>query len=179
MLHTIISYLRLILPFLFLIGAWRFGDWKNWRKYYPTIVFYISVDFSISVLTYEYPLWLFHKSLLIPNHTITDFFMTFTAFPSVILLYLSRYPYTSRWSWQVSYVTLWVIFFTTVESVFKFAKLISYHNSWNFWWSVTVWAFMFVVLRLHHTKPLCAWLIYFICIVFLITYFDFPISKLK
>jgi hypothetical protein len=179
MLHTIISYLRLVFPFILLIGVWRFGDWKNWKKYYPTILFIICVDFFISILTYEYPLWTFQRSLLIPNHTITDFFITFTSFTQMVLIYLSRYPYKSRWYWQLVYVVLWVIFFSLIEIIFKFAKLITYDHGWNIGWSILIWLFIFSGLRLHHTKPLWAWLLCFSCTAFLIIYFHIPITKLR
>jgi hypothetical protein len=179
MLHTIISYLRLVSPFILMIGVWRFGDWKNWQKYYPTILFMISVDFFISILMYEYPLWTFHGSLFIPNNTITDFFITFTFFSQVVLIYLSRYPYKSEWYRQLVYVALWVIFFSLYELIFKFAKLISYNHGWNFRWSILVWLFMFIGLRLHHTNPLWAWLFCFSGTAFLIIYFHIPITKLR
>ncbi|SDN40747.1 hypothetical protein SAMN04487897_102812 [Paenibacillus sp. yr247] len=31
-------YMPLVLTFVCLITAWRFGDWRNWKKYYPTIL---------------------------------------------------------------------------------------------------------------------------------------------
>jgi hypothetical protein len=179
MLHTIVSYIRMALPFIYLVVAWRFGDWKNWRKYYPTILFIISVDFFISILMYKFPLWTFHRSLLIPNHTITDFILTFTCFPQMVLIYLSRYPYKSAWYKQLVYVVLWVIFYILNEIIFMFAKLISYHHGWNIRWSILVWIFMFIGLRLHHTKPLWAWLLCFACTAFLIIYFHIPITKMR
>jgi hypothetical protein len=109
MLHTIASYIRMAVPIILFIGVWRFGAWKNWGKYYPTILFIISVDFFISILTYEYPLWTFHGSLLIPNHTINDFVIAFTGYSQMVLIYLSRYPYKSEWYKQLVYVALWAI----------------------------------------------------------------------
>jgi hypothetical protein len=179
MLHTIASYLRLAFPFILLIGVWRFGDWKNWKKYYPTILFIISVDFFISILTYEYPLWTFHGAILIPNHTITDFLIAFTGLSQMALIYLSRYPYKSEWYRQLVYVALWASSYILIEFIFMFAKLITYNHGWNIGWSILVWFFVFIGLRLHYTKPLWAWLLCFLCTAFMIIYFHIPISKLK
>jgi hypothetical protein len=179
MLHTIVSYIRMVLPFIYMVGTWRFGDWRNWKKYYPTILFIISVDFFISILMYEYPLWTIQGSLLIPNHTIADFLMVFACFSQMVLIYLSRYPYKSNWYRQLVYIALWAIFYILVEIIFMSAKLIYYHHGWSIWWSTLVWVFMFIGLRLHHTKPLLAWLLCFACTAFLIIYFHIPITKFR
>ena len=179
MLHTAISYLRVVLPFIYMIGFWRFGDWSNWKKYYPTILFIISVDFFISILMYEHPLWTFRGSLFIPNHTIADFILTFLSFPSLTLVYLSLYPYQSSWTKQVLYLSLWFGFMVFMEVLFLFAKLISYNHGWNFGWSCVVWLFLFIGLRLHHTRPLWAWLLCFLCTAFLILYFHIPVTKFR
>ena len=179
MLHTIVSYIRMAFPFLYLIGTWRFGDWKNWKKYYPTILFLISVDFFISILIYDYPLWTLEGSFIFPNHTIIDFMMTLVCFPQMVLIYLSRFPYKSEWVKQLLYVTIWIITYIIIEMIFMSAKLISYHHGWNMWWSFLVWIFMFMGLRLHHTKPLWAWLLCFVCTAFLIIYFHIPITKFR
>lgn len=179
MLHTAVSYLRLVLPFIYIIGTWRFADWRNWRKYYPTILFIISVDFFISVLMYEYPLWTFRGSFIIPNHTIADFTLTFVTFPCLTLLYLSLYPYHARWLKQVFYIGVWFIVEVSTEYLFRCAKLISYSHGWNFGWSCVVWIFLFIGLRLHQTRPLWAWGLCFVCSVFLILYFHIPVTKFR
>ena len=179
MIHTLLSYIRIVLPFIYMAGTWRFGDWRNWKKYYPTILFIISVDFFISILMYESPLWTIQGSLLIPNHTIADFFMVFLSFSQMVLIYLSNYPYKSKWYRQFIYVGLWALLYILIEIIFMYAKLISYQNGWNIWWSMLVWIFMFIGLRLHHTKPLWAWLLCFVCTTFLIIYFHIPITKLR
>ncbi|WP_442862491.1 CBO0543 family protein [Bacillus sp. USDA818B3_A] len=179
MLHTIISYLRLFLPVLYIFAAWKVGDWRHWKKYYPTMLFIISVDFFISIIMYRFPLWTFNKSFFNPNHTIFDFIVAFTVFIPLVLIFLSRYPYKSMWYKQMLYISAWVIFEVVLESIFFSAKLITYHNGWNFWWSCVVWFFLFIGVRLHHTKPLWAWFLCFTCTVFLIIYFHIPITKFR
>ena len=165
MLHTVVSYLRMVLPFIYIICTWRFADWRNWRKYYPTILFIISVDFFISVLMYEYPLWTFRGSLIITNHTIADFFLTFIMFPNLTLLYLSLYPYQSHLPKQALYIGSWFIFEVMMEYLFRSANLISYTHGWNYGWSCVVWLFLFIGLRLHHTRPLWAWVRFALCVL--------------
>ncbi len=179
MLYVIGSYTLVFATFALFILAWLLGDWKNWKKYYPTILFPILLDFFCSILTYEHGLWLFEKSLFIPNHTITDFYITFLHFPPKVLIYLSLYPYKSPLFKQLAYITIWVVGNSLIEYFFVLTNITTYHNGWNFWWSVLVWSMMFPLLRLHHTKPLWAWLVSLGFTIFIIIYFDLPITKLK
>jgi hypothetical protein len=170
------SYIRLLFAFLYLIASWCFGDWRNWRKYYPTILFVIIVNFATCILTYNHSLWYFEKTLFMPNNTLINFFISFTSFP---LIYLSQYPFKSRPSWQLAYIAFWVVLSVLFEGVFLLTKLITYHNGWNFGWSILVWLNMFISLRLHYTRPLWAWLLFFGGTIFMVWYFHVPILTLN
>ncbi|WP_338448335.1 hypothetical protein R4Z09_19085 [Niallia oryzisoli] len=39
---------------LFLLAAMRWGDWLNWRMYYPTILFFIGGDLLKNALLHDY-----------------------------------------------------------------------------------------------------------------------------
>jgi hypothetical protein len=143
------------LPY-FLLSAWTF--------LYPFLCIDTHYGLFINLFSYQ---------------TIQDYMLTFTCFAPMVLIYLSRYPYKSNWYMQIIYITFWGIFQWILESIFMFAKLISYHNGWNIGWSFLVWIFMFIGLRLHHTKPLWAWALCFASTAFMIVYFHIPISKFK
>ncbi|WP_430132028.1 CBO0543 family protein [Neobacillus pocheonensis] len=179
MLHTLASYLRLGFPLLNFLAAWQFGDWRNWKKYYPTILFLISVDFGISTFTYKHPLWTFQESMLVPNHTITDYLLTFFGLSPIVFIYLSKFPLKARLILQIVYGACWVLYSIAIESFFKAADLITYHNGWNLGWSVMVWIFMFFCLRVHYSKPFWAWLLCFACVIFIKIYFHIPIKSLR
>ncbi|WP_420490945.1 CBO0543 family protein [Neobacillus drentensis] len=179
MIPKLTLYFPWILSVMLLISALIFAIWKNLKIYYPTIIFAISVDFYISIITYEHSLWYFHKAFLVPNHTIADLFIAFTNLPLIILVYLSRYPYKAPFYKQLVYISFWSILFTFIETIFLFLKLLSYHNGWNFWWSMVVWFFIFFGITLHNKKPLLAWLLCFSCTLFLIFYLQIPILKMK
>jgi len=178
-LHTLVSYIRLMLPFIYFILVMKCGNWRNWKKYYPSILFVICVDFFICILTYKYSLWEFQPSFLIPNHTTAEFLLVFTFLPAMALIYLSRYPFKLKWTIQFRYVMIWTLIYDVIEFIFVKARLIIYQHGWNYWWSCLVWLFIFIGLRLHHTKPLLAWALCFSCTIFLILFFHIPISKIK
>jgi hypothetical protein len=174
------EYWSMVFPLICVFASWFVvKDWRSWRQYYPTILFVISVNLLCSVLTYEYSLWHFRKALFIPNHTLHDLWMKFISFPLIIFMYLSRYPYKSRWLMQTAYITLWAVLLSLVEGVYVILKITIYHHGWNFWWSVLFWFTLFPTLRLHHTRPLLAWLVFVLCAIFVIPYFHIPITQLK
>lgn len=169
--------MHLMIAAVTLIAAWRWGDWKNWQLYYPTILFMIVGNFLYNILTYNYPIWMYQDSLF-PNHTITDIFNSFVLFPAVILLYLPRFPKEGMIK-KVRYIVLWVIVFVSVEWLLSYFGLFSYYNGWSIIWSLIFNIGMFTILKVHFQKPLLAWIISVIVILFLIIYFDVPIEKMR
>ncbi|WP_442862445.1 CBO0543 family protein [Bacillus sp. USDA818B3_A] len=161
---------------MYILADWKYGDWRNWKRYYPTILFYICVNLGISYLTYDFPLWRYSDKFL-NSHKITDYIHTIISFPALLFLYLSNLPLKSSRFKQIVYILCFVIILCIIEAIFRFAKEILYFNGWNYWWSVLVWLFMFIGVRLHYTKPLWAWLLCFVCTAFLIFYFHIPMKS--
>lgn len=156
-------------------AAWKFGDYKNWRIYYPTMLYFITGDFLYSLLTYKHPLWAFESPLL--NTTFSDLLICFVFFPSTLLIFLPHFPKGLKK--QVPYVLLWVFSYTFIEFISFKLGYFSYHNGWSIWWSLLFNCIMFPMLRLHHSKPLAAWPISFMIAAAFLIYFKVPISNLK
>jgi hypothetical protein len=159
------------------ILTWRFSDWRNWRKYYPTILFIILFSLFTFVLTCDYPLWLYHDTLFSPNRMISEFRLDFLLFPAIILLYLTFYPYASGMLRQLTYIAIWGIVWSLIEAFYVFLKILTYHNGWNIWWTVVVWFTMFTLIAIHHRKPMLALLIHVIFSLFAINYFNIPFTN--
>jgi len=176
MLNAIRTYMPLIFSTLFLTAAWRFGDWRNLRKYYPSILFLTLVSLVVFHLTDNYPLWKFHSSFLFPNRTIQELRLDFFVLPSICLLFLTFYRY-KRIIQQFFYITFWVVLLSILEALLVKASIITYHNGWNIWWSVVFWFVTLPVIRLHHTRPIWAWLAALVLTILSIIYFEVPIGK--
>ena len=159
MVDIIAWYLPFILTILLLLVTWRYGDWRNWRKYYQTILFIVLVNLFSYVLTFDYPLWLFHESFFIPNRMINEFRLDFLFMPAIILFYLTNYPYGVGRLRQLVYIVGWGTFWTSTEAFYVYNNVYTYHNGWNIWWSSVVWYLMFVGMVIHHMYPPWAWLI--------------------
>lgn len=170
--------MRILLALGFILVAWRWADWKNWRKYYPTYLFMVAVNFITELIMYSHILWQFCPSLLLPNHTVSTIFYSFTLYPSTVLLYLSRYPDTS-YLCQVGYIALWVALYSLIEVLTNTLGIFCYQNGWTIWWSILLNIIMFTTLRIHLINPLLAWLIEFVFAVFVLVVFGFSLSDFK
>ncbi|WP_227940095.1 CBO0543 family protein [Alkalihalobacillus deserti] len=178
MLTTISPYMPLTLSILLPIVAWLFGDWRNWKKYYPTILFLSVASLIVFLLTHNYPLWKFHSSFLFPNRTLQELRLALFILPSICLLFLTFYKYKSRIIQLFFYITFWVVLLSVIETLLVKASILTYHNGWNIWWTVLFWYVSLPVIRLHHTNPFWAWLSVLVLTILSIVYFEIPISKL-
>jgi len=177
MVDIIAWYTPCLLTVLLLVLTWRFGDWRNWRNYYPTILFILFVNLFSYVLTFDYPLWLFHETFLLPNRMMNEFRLEFVVMPAIILLFLTFYPYGAARMRQFVYIVGWGTFWSVIESFYMYTTVYTYHNGWSIWWSSVIWYLMFVVMAIHHKKPPWAWLICSVFSVFVILYFNIPLGK--
>lgn len=173
--------MHIILGILFVLAAWRWGDWENWRRYYSTIVFIILIDLFQNLLTYNYPLWTINPSFdraILPNHTVISLFIMFVVYPAKVLIFLGNYP--NRRGKQILYILVFVISFSIFESIVLLSlDLISYHNDWNVWWSVLLNFVMYPTIIVHHKRPIWAWIICTVFAIFIVYVFDIPIANMK
>jgi len=166
--------LRLVIILIYLFACYRWGDWKNWKEYYPTILYVIIGDISYNFIFYDHTLWSYVRLV---NHTFSDFLVAFTVFPSAIILFLTHYP-KKPWK-QISYIILWTVISTLVEYISVNAGYFSYSGGWSILWSMGVFFIAFLLTRLHYKHPLVVWPISSICALATMFIFKVPISSLK
>jgi hypothetical protein len=167
---------------LFLIAGWKWGDWKRWRAYYPTILFFICGDLLKNFLLYNYPMWTYEESILgesiLSNHTFISLMIMFVVYPSTILIYLGRFPNTK--GKQFFWYSLWVFIYSLTEYInYRYLSLIHHHNGWTIGWSILFNMIMFFMFWVHHKNPLVALAISAIWVIFLWNVFDVPVRTLR
>jgi len=138
-----------------IIICYKFGDWKNWKNYYPTILFFILSNVVCIVLTYKHPLWLYESKIL--NGTFSDLLICITVYPSTIMLFIPHFP--KKLTNIIAYVSFYVAIFTLPELIGMKLEYFSHHNGWNIWCTIIFNYIMFSILYLHYKKPLYAWII--------------------
>ncbi|CAH1213176.1 hypothetical protein PAECIP111891_03924 [Paenibacillus allorhizoplanae] len=165
--------MHVVIALFTIYSVWRWADWKNWHKYHPTMLFILAGGLLYEYLTHDFNLWVFHPDFLY-NHQITVIVYAVITMPLSVLLFLSRYPTTTKLK-QLMYLLKWVFIYSVVELALQISGRISYGHGWTFWHSVMFDVMMFPMLRLHHTKPLRAYLLSLIIIVVLMWYFKVPL----
>jgi hypothetical protein len=161
---------------IYLIAGFKWGDWRNWKQYYPTILFFIIGDFLYNYLLYNKSMWLFHD-LILPNHTSITILTMVIVYTATVLIYLGKFP--KGWKKRSLWFLLWSGLYMFAEYINSKLGFITYHNGWNMWWSVLFTGIIFFILPVHHKRPLLAWLFSIIIIVSLLTIFDIKISEMK
>jgi len=151
MFHIFISLISIFI-------CYKFGDWRNWHKYYPTILFFILSNTVYILLTYNHPLWQYEWALL--PKIFSDLLICITVYPSTIMVFFSHFP--KKLKRIIPYITFYVAVYTIVEFISINLGYFSYHNGWNIWNSVIFNYLMFPLLILHYKNPLYAWMVAFI-----------------
>lgn len=167
---------------LFLIVGVKWGDWRNWRDYYPTILFFIIGDLLKNFLLYNYRMWTYQETIIgesiLRNHTFISLMIMFIVYPVTILIYLGRFPKSIQK--QILWISLWVFIYISIEYInLHYLNLINHHNGWNIGWSLLFTIFMFIMFRIHFKQPLWAWGLSVIWIILLWRIFDVPLERIK
>lgn len=163
---------------IWLFMLWKWGDWRSWQKYYPTILFFFIGDFIyLYLLSDHYPMWRYIPSegdseLGVTNSHISLSIMAIK-YPATALIYLSKFPEHNIIK-QILFIGFWVLLYTVNELIDVSFNLIKYYNGWNLIWSIIFNTVMFICLYIHYRKPLIAWFIAFAFILYLWITFDVP-----
>jgi hypothetical protein len=148
------------------------GDWRNWKKYHATILFYIMFDFLYYYLAYNYRLW-----TLKPIYPIQSEFLALIGeaivFISTILLFLGHYP--DRWFAAVKWNILWICIYSVNEWGLLKIGTFNYNHGWTTLDSIIFCIIMFPMLRLHHVRPLLCYLLSVPIVALYIWYYGIPI----
>lgn len=163
-----------IMLIVFGVLCYKWGDWKNWKLYYPTILFYIIGNLTENIITNKKPLWLFYG--LSPADRLADYMFGFLIFPCVIILFLSNYPKGKIK--QIAFSSMFIFVMSFIELILYYCEELKYYHGWNVGWSVLLYIGVFPLLRIHYKNPLLAWLILFILIAGGMFYFKIPLMSL-
>jgi hypothetical protein len=143
----------ILLAIISIVMCYKFGDWRNWKKYYSTILFFILSNVVCILLTYNHTLWQFETKIL--NSTFCDLFISITVYPSIVMLFIPNFP--TKITKIVTHISYYVAIFTIAEWIgIKFGYF-DHFNGWNIWFSIIFNYILFSILYLHYKKPLYAW----------------------
>ena len=165
---------RPIKAILLLLICLKWGDWKHWRKYYPTILYVIIWDLLYNVITVNHPLWRLDHPVL--KHTFSDLLIAFVSFPCYVLIFLPHIP-NSIFK-RILHILNWAFILSLLEAISIALHTINYYNGWNYWWSVGFNIAMFSMINLHYKNPLLAWPISVLLFIIVMIIFKLPLNIL-
>ena len=162
---------RLIFSTVWISLAYKFSDRKNWKRYYPTLLFYGMGDLIYNVVFQDKPLWRFQVDFLVPS--INGLYVYFTIFLPSILLYLSRFP--KRLIHQITYIIIWIGIYLVIELYTTSIGMQKNYNGWNIWWSLLHNTIVFPMIIMHHKKHyILAWVTALTFLAFIMIVFKAP-----
>lgn len=159
-----------IMIIFLVVLSWIYGKWKQWKQFLPTIMY-----FSIFNLYYQYisfnfkKLWEIKKPFI--SLFITDTLYIFVAFPFLVVWYLSGMP--NSFKSKLLYYLKWIIFSTLLEILAVHLNYFEYMNGWNVWWSVLFYFIMYPMIYYFYIKPIKAFILSLIIVVFYLYMFDY------
>jgi hypothetical protein len=169
----------LSIGFISILCAWKWGDWRNWFKYLPTIQYLIMGDMLQNLFTQNYSLWSFpHPPNLLPNHLINNLFIMLTIYPSSMLIFLYHFP-KNKLLKQILYMLIWIILWLVYELIMVLRGLCVYSHGWTYGWSVVFVIIMVPMLVLHYKRPFWAYILSVPITVFLLWWFHVPVFNEK
>lgn len=143
-----------LLACLFVLVCYKWGDWRNWKTYYPTIMFLIAGDFIHAYVAAAKTLWSYTPKVF-PG-TITHLVVSLVIYPCIVLLFLPNYPQTTTMK-RLRYLSFWVAVFSLLEYFALKFNYMQHFNGWSLLYSVIFDCVLFPLLLIHHRKPQIAW----------------------
>ncbi|KUO74447.1 MAG: hypothetical protein APF81_14550 [Desulfosporosinus sp. BRH_c37] len=171
---------HIILSLLSILIAWKWGDWRNWKLYYSTILYMILGDLTYIILSSNKPLWEYESRII--SGDFAEFLTAIVVFPCTCLIYFELYSKVIK-AKRIAYIPFLFLFSSSIYSAIEWLSFrmgaFSYHNGWNIWWSFGFNCIMFPLLLLHYKKPLLVWPISIAFAFLMINYFHLPFTIMK
>ena len=151
-----------------ILAAIRWGDWKNWERYYPTMLYIACMGLLYQFFSLSYfSLWTINHDFFF-NDSTAKLLHILLINPLSAFIFLSNYPKENNKIKKIQHYVKWCLIFLVTEWIGNYFSLITYHNGWTFGWSVLFVIVMFLMLRLHYLKKLVAlplsvfWIIFYL-----------------
>lgn len=149
--------------------AWKWGDWKNWKKYHSTMLFIAMADLLYNFLYHDHMLWRYNQVTLGMSHTITELFCALIILPATGLILLTNYPNTVKGQFLriIKFIGIYIFF----ELVYQWYGIIVYSYGWSIWWSLLWDCMMIPMWALHNKKPLLAYVASIVAVIIMLILF--------
>lgn len=152
-------------------------DWKKIHHYHLTILYVIICDLLYNLLCADKLLWKYNPDFFHDCPVLVDILHSFINLPSITLLFLANYPNKRGYFRQIKYILQWIAGSLVIESLFLYFNRIELINGYKAWMEILFYTVMYVMLRLHHLRPLVSYLLSAVIIIFLLLFFKIPLTS--
>jgi hypothetical protein len=153
----------IVLSLLFVVSAWKWGDWKRWKEYYSSVLFFIAFNFLTGALLKDNPFWIYDKNPIFNNWI--NLIWSFFIFPSTILMFLPFYAKGFKKGF-IGTIT-WIAIYCFLEWIFLLTGHIYYQNKWTYSWTLFHNCYQFLLIGLHFFHSIIAWILGLLMILLL------------
>ena len=89
----------------------KWGGWKKWKTYYPTILFFIAGNFIHEYIVAAKPLWSFAPDPFFSGMS-EELITSLVIFPCTVILLFTFYPQFKTWTIKTLYICVWVLIYS-------------------------------------------------------------------
>lgn len=147
--------MNIAITIIIIFSTWKWGDWKNWPKYHPTMLFVALANILYNFIYCKGPLWEIQPGIL-QNGILTELLYSFIVFPLTALMFLSNLP--NSIGKQTLHILKYVLIYFIFEYIFFVSNMIIYRHGWTLFYSFIWNIMMFIVWTIHFKKPLLAYI---------------------
>jgi len=159
---------------LFMVYAVRrWADWKNWKTYHASMVFFGALNIIYNYLASVHGRFLWKIDPAFLSQTTEEIIHSFVFFPGVALIFLSRRPTNGR-NLPI-YLLKWIFIFTFIEWLLFVTGTIKYAFGWSIWNSLAFDSIMFPCLLVYYQRPLIGYALFFLITGFGMWFYHIPI----
>lgn len=151
--------------------------WQKIHHYHLTIMYVIICDLLYNLLCRDKFLWKYKPDIFQDYPIVVDLLHSFINLPAITLLYLSNYPINRSFSKQGKYILQWIVGSLLIESLFLCFNRIELINGYKAWMEILFYTVMYLMLRLHHNRPLISYFLSTVVIIFLLLVFKIPLKS--
>jgi hypothetical protein len=162
----------LLLACLFVLACYKWGDCKNWRSYYPTMLFLIAGDLLYLYVSSAKPLW--HYTAKLFSSTLTTLIVALIIYPCTVLLFIPTFNQLRSWGKKIVYIVIWVGLYFGLELLALKYDYMQHYNGWNLGYSLIFDCLLFPLLIIHQKRAPVAWLLAGFIGVGITFYFKLP-----
>lgn len=156
----------ILLAIILLFVAFKYKSLAKWRTYHTTLLYVAMLNLLYLFLCHDHLLWELQSHFL--NDTWDTALNTFVILPLVALVFLGHFPFKQAFRRQSIFISKWVLGSAIVEYPFvKFNNLL-FFNNWSYFTDVLFYILMFIMIKLHHVRPIFTYILSIITIVVLI-----------